>query len=199
MAFDVPFLSPALLLVFMSFHQDIGRVIEIINDVKKREKTIEIVVQYDDKLATSKGSGQKHHAYDGGLADHVVLVALMAHRLAKKLPDFLIFTCDIDDIIISSIFHDFDKLGKYDDPPDREFFTPLDIYSMLVDNGLSSNGIRDGILHSHGGFGGYKDEAYGMTAIIVHAADMIASHVIKNDDETRKAIASLLKEIDDAI
>lgn len=154
-------------------------------------------MEYEEKIATGKGSDSGHHNYDGGLADHLILVSLLANHMAKKLPDFLYFTCNIDDVIISSLFHDFDKIDKYPNPDDRKFPTPLDIYALLVDNGLSSKGIRDGVLHAHGGWSQYKDEPYGMTAIIVHAADMIASHVIMEKPETEKAISAFFKEIDD--
>jgi len=181
----------------MSFKDDLHRVAMLVTDTRKRQKTIDILLFHEEKLSTGKGSDDAHHAYAGGLFDHVVLATILAYRMATRLPDFLLFTCKLDDVVIASLFHDFDKISKYDDPNNREFFTPLDIYAMLVDHGLSSNGIRDGILHSHGGFGGYKDEPYGMTAIMLHAADMIASHVIVNEKETRKAIDALFQEIDD--
>lgn len=178
----------------MNVQPDHGRVLSLVSDIKKREKTIEIFVKYYGQFCTGKGSGHRHHPYDGGLADHTMLVALLAWDFARKLPDFLYFTCNTDDIVMAAIFHDFDKMGKYQEPEERPFSSPLDVYSMLVDNGLSSKGLRDGIIHAHGGWSDYKDEPFGMVSILVHAADMVASHIIENRDDTRKAISVFLSK-----
>lgn len=167
-------------------------VFSCISDEKTRAKAISIFKEHEKEVYTGFGSGDSHQSYVGGLADHTLLVSLFAMDMASKLPDILFVSCKLDDVIVASLFHDFDKIGKYDKPQNRLYGGPIEVYSMLVDNGLQSPGMRDGIIHAHGGWSDYKEEPYGLVSIVVHAADMMASRVIKDQAGTRKAIHAMV-------
>lgn len=169
-----------------------AHVISLISDAKKRENTGRLIVN-TPLFFTSWGSRKTHHVYTGGLVDHALLVALLSILHYNTAPVFLQFITSKDDVIISALFHDFSKVG-YGIASFSQFVPSIDVINTLIDNDLYNQNIRDGILHSHGGWSGYKDEPYGLTSIIVHASDMIATHVIRGESETKTSIALLLND-----
>jgi len=169
----------------------IDDVIASIYDKNKRFKAAKVFAGYESQFIVNKGSHERHHVYAGGLNDHVVLTALICYAELKSFPPELALLYNFDDVIISVLFHDFDKIGMYDGQ--EPAFSGMDeVIEMLADEGLLNGDVTDGITHSHGGFR-QDGEEHGKTSILVHHADMLASSVFKNPEETGKMIEALSK------
>lgn len=171
-------------------------IINTIRDKNIRENCLRAFMKYEKLFSESSGSrSHKHHDYIGGLYDHTLLVSLIVITTIKNAPFEIRSLYNYDDVIIACIFHDFDKLNDKD-TGDRVFAGFHEVIEFLDSHDLSTPRTRDGILRSHGGFSGFTDE-YGSTSILLHYADMLATHVFKFADETVSMISRLSTMIDE--
>jgi len=157
----------------------------IIDDVVKRKHALKLLNEYETYMWCTPASAGSHHYYDGGLADHVMLTTILAVLDIKSSVSEIAVLYDLDDVIIASLFHELDKI------PTSGVKTKFEIVEIIEKHGILNENVRDGILHSYGGYSPYQEKECGMSGIIVHKCCMIASRVFKSRDLTRKLIEDL--------
>jgi hypothetical protein len=157
----------------------------------KRDQVISGYNHYAKIFEVMKATENKHHNYVGGLKDHTMATLLMAIWYIETSPDSVKMIINKDDLLTSIVFHDFDKLD--------DFETHSDVVEWLEEIGLSSSDIREGILHSHGGWARqeYNYEPYSMNGIIINYVDMISTQVITDKTKTIVSIEDFFNKIED--
>lgn len=157
------------------------------NVMEKCQKTIE---KLGNRFFDEKAAIKYHQAYEGGLADHTALVTLDAYHSAytKKWSKI-----NVDDALVVGLFHDIDKIGKYDGNPLCK--DDIEVVNYIQERELLNPTIQDGLILIHGGWSNCKGVEHPAIAVYCHAADMLGSHVTKTDMDTRKKIVMLMGEI----
>jgi 23S rRNA maturation-related 3'-5' exoribonuclease YhaM len=177
------------------FHEDVYRFIYAMitsPEVKKKVRTV--MNELGSRFFECQAAAKYHQDYEGGLADHTALVVLDAYHSAitKKW-----MRVDPDDAIVSALFHDLDKIGNphHGNANHGPSVANDDIavVEYLDKFGLRNAQIQDGIILAHGGWSKVKDVEHPPIAIIVHAADMLASHATKTEKDTREKIERIMK------
>lgn len=87
----------------------------LVNKIKSRKDEINKMVDYfEDRLFTCPASSnvRYHCAFPGGLLNHSLRVCGNALKLAKTFD----FEIEQESIILSSLFHDFGKIGSLEEP-----------------------------------------------------------------------------------
>jgi hypothetical protein len=166
---------------------------EIRNRAEKLLK--DIAAQFFSEAASS--TPRYHQAYPGGLGDHSLAVAFEAYFLTATRPHLDV---DLNSSIISGLFHDIDKLGRYLTKGQLTIMDDYETCKFLAKYGLMNDYVQNGIHFAHGGWarepdGKLKQGTHTFTAIITHDADMTASQQVKDYFQTRKLIVGSLNRI----
>jgi len=142
-----------------------------------------------------------HGAYDGGLYDHVLLVA----NFSLKFTEMISANISIDNVLKAALYHDFGKVVSYCPKRDIElkyYITNTDLtrINSYVNNKYDLKGydkhvnqclaliqkarlkinreIELGIIFHHGGWSRYKPHNTKGLPALLHSADMLASQVL---------------------
>lgn len=162
---------------------------DLVQDPVTRSRVCSVLKTHaNDMSAGYSGDSGRHHYYPGGLLDHTMLTTILAVIDVKRCVTELRTLCNLDDVIIACIFHDFDKIVSCGQ---HVYRTKLEVVGMLENEGILNVGIRDGILHSRGGWSAYQEQESGMAGITVHRNCMIASAIFKDKDVTERLIDDL--------
>ena len=163
---------------------------EVVKD-KAKDMMKDINIGFFEELSSSR-KWCYHQCYEGGNADHTALATLDAYHSAitKKWMNI-----DTDDILITGLAHDIDKIGKYTKSLKVYARDDIETVNFLKEKGLHNNNIQDGVILAHGGWSRCKNVEHPPISIYMHAADMYGSHAIKTMEETRERIVDIIEEI----
>lgn len=142
-----------------------------------------------------------HGPYDGGLYDHVLLVA----NFSLKFAEIINSNISIDNMLKAALYHDFGKVVSYCPKRDIElkyYITKTDLtrinsyintkydlkgYDKHIDQCIAlirkarlkiNREIELGIIFHHGGWSRYKPHNTKGLPALLHSADMLASQVL---------------------
>lgn len=179
--------------------KSLNQLLNIIVLKQSERETLEYLFNIMKKLPASITG--YHGAYDGGLYDHVLLVANLSLNLTE------IINCKIptDNVLKTSLYHDFGKIVSYCPKRDIELRFPItksDLtkinfylktkfalrgYDKHIDQCLAiiqkarlniNREIELGIIFHHGGWSRYKPHKTKGLPALLHSADMLASQVL---------------------
>lgn len=181
------------------FHEDVYNFIyALISSTEVKSKVKTLMNELGSRFFMCRASNPNkayHQEYEGGLADHTALAVLDAYHTATVKPWMKV---DKDDVIVAALFHDLDKIGSpftgNAEHGPRVAADDVAAVRYLERFGLRNPNIQDGIILAHGGWSKVKVE-HPPIAIIVHAADMLASHATKSEKDTREKINRIMKLI----
>lgn len=147
----------------------------------------------ENRLKTMPASTKYHQSWKGGLYDHILQVMTIALEFYEKRKRDFMMKIDIDDIILVTFLHDFDKLDKYVENPralepgENPFIWNYDkidvnekaqILNYLIPYGISLTDQQlNAISYSHGGWSREKGRM-GILATILHCADLWSTNIL---------------------
>jgi len=179
--------------------KNLVQLLDLINLEPSERQTLEYLFNVMKKLPASITG--YHGAYDGGLYDHVLLVA----NFSLKITEMIDARISTDNVLKAALYHDFGKIVSYCPKRDIELkyhITKTDLtrinsyintkydlkgYDKHLDQCLAliqkarlkiNREIELGIIFHHGGWSRYKPyKTKGLPALL-HSADMLASQVL---------------------
>lgn len=145
-----------------------------------------------DKYSRGIGGIKMHHNYIGGLLEHTIQIALLA--IYSATDTFMFPELDKDLLIVGAIFHDIGKIEEY--LYDKSFcmnedevehrYGGISLLDMIIyKNNISISRdkvkkIKNIIMSHHGEFGDKNIRFETPEAIVIHACDLLSSHVNGN-------------------
>ncbi len=172
---------------------DILQLLDLINLEESERQTLEYLFNIMRKLPASITG--YHGAYDGGLYDHVLLVA----NFSLKLTEIIGAKIPTDNVLKAALYHDFGKVISYCPKRDIEFKFPITRFDLTkinfyvkfkftlrgydthIDQCLAliqkarlkiNKEIELGIIFHHGGWSRYRPHKTKGLPALLHSADM---------------------------
>jgi len=175
----------------------IAEMLRKIQDPKLRDSTIELLKAVKDELVNKPASVKYHHKNKGGLGRHTREVMEQAITMYNINPE--LYACTLDQVILASFVHDFNKLDKYNELPvgdwrrqpkygAKEFEyssskirmnETADVVLYCAKHGLILDElVVNAVTYHHGGWSAdFKDSVGSMSriAVLIHSADLIST------------------------
>lgn len=190
--------------------KEIRELLNLLKNEDTKQKLLRIYNEIREEFDKMPSSVRHHHTYVGGMGIHVWEVMNLACMLYESLQAAM--DCTMDDVIIASFIHDFDKLGRYcvctDEWKKKKFgqlfdYAPVGIamnstakvVKMCAEYGIILDDVVvNAITFHHGGFAPDIDSRYsGLTsghmtklAALLHSADMISCQIYARKTEPVK-------------
>jgi HD superfamily phosphohydrolase YqeK len=153
-----------------------------------------------NEFMTKPAAIKYHHAWEGGLYQHVKEVMNIALEIFEARPKA--YECSRDDVITASFVHDFNKVDRYIEAPEWKKIKYQQLFDkkpmiwlnesarttrLCLEYGIELNDtVLNAICLHHGGYSvdassphGYLDSGdFTKLAILLHSADFISSRVL---------------------
>jgi hypothetical protein len=155
------------------------KIIDNLNDPRK--EFIKIFYRnYQQELSIAKGSKQKHQAWIGGYADHLVECCNIADALYGSLSTIRPLTFTLDSAKIVLLFHDIEKLFIYSAGLDPDFDKKKYLHQTLkiVWKIEFSDDEKNALNYVHGELDDYCSERkMDRLAAFIHSCDIISARM----------------------
>lgn len=112
----------------------LGTYIEMINEIKLRDSIKNLFIKFP-KFYEAPAAKIKHHAYKGGLLEHIIQVIDFSLAIIEQLDDDIIIERDL--IIAGAILHDIGKINCYN--YSNGF---IDITDIFIEQEHIINGVK---------------------------------------------------------
>jgi len=159
----------------------------LIGDEELREGVKKYIEYKGEELFRSPASRRHHHAYEGGLVNHIIQVCEIGRHIIQAFG----LNVNLDYYLVSAILHDMGKVGKYrwDGEEKTWVHNTENMYSRIDDSYdailnftrvtgvILPKEIQLAILSHMGGWsttGVYPDT---LLSAVLHSADLISSRL----------------------